>query len=738
MGRTTHAPSGDPCARCGLPRGSHAPEHWPLGNPCERCALPAHQHPRTRGIFPREKKSGVRLKRPPRPKTGADFVGVDGEGQGRGPHRYTMMAACSADGSKRWSTAPSEELRTEECLEFLLALPASCRTFAYGFQYDLTKMLRELPTELLYSLFRPETRLRGGDSESLAFPLPIRWRGYKINLQGARFSVARGMRRRVVWDVLKFYQTSFVKMLVAWKVGTKEERDEIAYMKAHRGEFEHFPRTRVLEYSLRECRLLAVAVQKLIAAHADAGLELEKFYGAGTTSGLILDRMGIKDRKREVPPEIRTIVGSAFFGGRFEHSVVGPVGGEDGEKVWGYDISSAYPYQTRFLPCLDHGTWRKTRERRDLGGARGGLVHYRLHPPRTPRPWAPFPFRISREMSVAEQGSICFPSSSGGGWIHLEEYLAGEALFDNVEFLEAWVLDVPCDCVPFSEIPKFYVERCRIGKEGAGIVLKLGPNGVYGKLAQSVGREPPYQSWYWAGRITAGTRAQMLSDVFAAHRDLHNLLAIATDGAYTRERLLLPRPRETGTGPDVLRDEFGQVADKPLGGWEEKATKHRVFFARPGIYFEHGLSEEQMRDVVRARGIGRGDLVRHAPLIERTWAEGKTGITLPGELERFVGAKSGTHLAKGRAVASADLGQWVKRPITLDFAPLPKRSGIVREDGVPYGKLTLRSFPMSCTSAPYDNAVKSVEACDLARAQVWDDEQPDPGELSDPEGWWET
>src|SRR5690348_17906092 len=54
-----------------------------------------------------------------------------------------------------------------------------------------------------------------------------------------------------------------------------------------------------------------------------------------------------------------------------------------------------------------------------------------------------------------------------------------------------------------------YTTLFRSGKDGAGIVLKLGTNSTYGKTAQSVG-SAPFRSWIWAGNITSGTRAQLL------------------------------------------------------------------------------------------------------------------------------------------------------------------------------------------------------------------------------------
>ena len=441
--------------------------------------------------------------------------------------------------------------------------------------------------------------------------------------------------------------------------------------------------------------------------------------------------MGIRERKRDTPEEMRKPVAQAFFGGRFEHSVIGPISA----PIWSYDISSAYPYQCRFLPCLDHGKWRLTTKQKDLENCRTALVHYGLGPLSNPMiecRWAPFPHRDTN-------GNICFPIKSGGGWIYKDEFINGQKVFPYVQFIEAYILESDCDCIPFRLIPEYYKERVRIGKEGAGIVLKLGPNSVYGKLAQSVGN-PRYQCWLWAGMITSGCRAQIL-ELMGLHKDLNNLLAIATDGAYTREQIITPIPFDTNTFEDKLIDETGKHINKPLGGWEEKVTGGKgVFFARPGIYFESGLTIGEAKALVRARGMGRASLVEHARTIIKAWENGDDGFTLPKQLDRFCGAKTSTYInGKGNdqlIIRSERYGQWVKQPITLSFNPFPKRSSILRLKDKEYGLLTMRkgiqrfdgkTYNLNTESEPYKRAIhsKSNDAQILKMTQLELFEQPD-------------
>jgi hypothetical protein len=413
--------------------------------------------------------------------------------------------------------------------------------------------------------------------------------------------------------------------------------------------------------------------------------------------------------------EMNHAIASSFFGGRFENSVIGQVK----ERVYIYDISSAYPYQLYFLPCLQHGKWRLVRSRKALDKTNvvSAIVHYELSSSRAQH-WGPFPFRD-------RFGTICFPTESGGGWVYKDEYLTGERLFDNVKFKEAWIYECECDCRPFAKIPEYYLERLRIGKEGPGIVIKLGCNSCYGKLAQSVGNAL-YNSWLWAGMITSGTRAQLL-ELIGLHHDRKNALMCATDGLATRERLQTPRPLDTGT--------FG--VDKPLGGWEEKEISKGMFFARPGIYFPLSPTKEEIKDV-RGRGVGKGVVLENWKRLVEAWPmEDITQTISVTNVSRFCGAKSSISQsgkpgayrytrANGKGQAPR-YGQWITRKVEMSFAPMPKRSGVA-EDG--QSLIVRKLSPSAGPSHPYDRVAVSEDAAALKAAEQDLREQPD-GDLTD-------
>lgn len=775
--RPEHKPIGDPCMACGCAASAHRVPHRSQGDPCATCGLPERQHhartaeqeaarravhgdrrteegAKKNAVASTARTQHVRAERAENPV----YIGIDGEGMGRRPHRYVLLAASNLDGSETWHIQDENwqavyekreipealtGLSTVACLEFLLSVPRYAKVFAFAFNYDLTMILKDLDNEALYRLFRPEVRKRKSKHAKWGSK-PVRWGGYTLDLQGSKFVVKRDGLRREVWDVFKFYQCKFVSALEDWKVGDKALWDRMSTMKNKRSAFAAEDPADVRKYCFEECACMAQLAQALVNAHIEAGIPLKVFYGPGSSAAAMLKKMGILDVLKREPDAMRLPVAMAFFGGRFDHAVVGPVD----EPLDAWDISSAYPYQQFALPCLMHGVWEHVTERSALDGddVAQALVRYSLdrNCPRTEGrrkspiewgAWGPFPFRD-------KDGNISFPAESGGGWVYRDEYLSGERLFHEVGFREAWVLRKKCDCQPFKDIASYYVFRVKIGKEGKGIVVKLAVNSCYGKLAQSVGNAP-YNSWLYAGMITSGTRAQIL-DILALHRDPRNMLMVATDGICTRE-LIVPRtPNETGTWDAI--NEKGEC--KPLGGWENKPLEAGLFMARPGIYFPlHmgtiDLDDEAQKEAIKkalkaikGRGIGKAVLLKHYGPMIKQWVDFKGGKKLTAsKVERFCGAKTSISRsgkpghyrykrASGTDGVSPAYGDWIERPVEMSFAPEPKREKIV-QDGR-FFRLTLKVFPKSEESAPYDKIKVSDETKKLRKFADEVREQPDP------------
>ena len=623
---------------------------------------------------------------------------------------------------------------------------------------------------------------------------PIEYNGRSYDFFNGSLTITAmvdGRERSVkVWDCFRFFGCAFVEALKSWStcktkdcddgasspglserladgsfkctvcaavvpdddrapVATKSEIAQILSMKLKRGAFDVEDPDDVRRYCRSECHLLARKMRRLVDAHERAGIPLKHFYGAGSTASALLNVHGVAEfkgtRHRDLDPGLAEAIEKAFFGGRFEDSVVGLVK----QPVHGYDISSAYPFAETSLPCLECGRWRfgerMTQDKMELFVKKGSLVLAKFRVKQvTPEvrkeiAWCPLPFR-------SEEGSITY-GTNFGGWAWAPELLAALRGWPDLVELDgrAWVYDRRCEHQPFSFIPLVYRQRNEWGKEGAGIVLKLGMNASYGKTAQSIGENPPFQSWIWAGMTTATTRGQLL-DAIASAKDRWNVLAVATDGIFGLEELPLKAPPwETGTGD----------MKKPLGGWEHKSVPEGIFLAKPGLYY----SLEQK--FIRARGVGRREVKEFHALLEAgfaAWDRRDPAHHVALKSRRFYGAK---HSIYGRSACARcqrswagvpeqlcprcgcvgtsfetqmiltergreAYGTWDARTVKIAFDPYPKREreGVSRRG--PYARLHIRDLE-GAESAAYDvgSARTTPEGEKARRATEFDMEQPD-------------
>ena len=616
--------------------------------------------------------------------------------------------------------------------------------------------------------------------------------------RGASLAPQTRARSTKVWDCFRFFGVAFVEALKSWSgcrergcddgtgspglhdriqgqgyrcrvcghvapldkmspVATAKEIEDIDAMKRKRGAFDVENPEDVRRYCRNECHLLARMMRRLVDAHDRAGIPLKRYDGAGSTASSLLRVNGVENFKgpkhRDLDRDLAAAVERAFFGGRFEDSVVGLVE----RPVFGYDISSAYPFAETHLPCLVCGKWwfdrRMTAGKMQQIVARGGLVLARFHvaavtaDERKKIAWCPLPFR-------SKEGSISY-GTNFSGWSWAPEILAALEGWPDLVHLDggAWVYETSCwngksgeeKHRPFAFLPAVYRQRNEWGKDGAGVVLKLGMNASYGKTAQSIGDNPPFQSWIWAGMTTATTRGQLLQAIASA-QDRWNVLAVATDGIFALEALPLKAPpRETGTSD----------MKKPLGGWEYKPVPEGIFLAKPGLYY----SLEQK--FIRARGVGRREVKEFRELLEKGFAEWdrkdpKFCVELKSR--RFYGAK---HSIYGRsACARCEIswagvpeqrcpgcgavgtsfttqmiqteggrdayGTWDERTVQIAFDPYPKREREGVSPRGPFAYLTVRDLGGEESGAYDVGSARTTPEGEAARAaKDFDLEQPD-------------
>jgi hypothetical protein len=517
------------------------------------------------------------------------FIGIDGEGwtvnKGKPDeeHRYVLLAASTG----QWAFN-EKGLSTVRCFEFLLELPRKTVKCGFGFNYDVNMILRDVPMKQLIKLWKEGA---------------CKWKSYYIEWIPAKSLMIKSNGRAIkIYDVFGFFQASFIKSLKKWGLEVPSDMEQ---MKADRSQFDAAMKRLIIDYCLDECRLLAALMKDLERALLDTDLKVRNWIGAGAIASSLMQKHKVQEHHSyddEWPDQKQAIL-TAYYGGRVELFRAGVF-----DHVWDYDVSSAYPSIAVGLPSLKDGDW-SWRDQYDPS------LEYCIWDCEWNLPDAflcPFPVRL--------KGQIQYPRN-GCGWYHAAEVRAAMSLTGGEIFIKGgWNFQPSSDDKPFSFIPTTYDYRRELkARNHAGEkVLKLGLNSIYGKLAQGAGyqdKPPMFQSFFWAGMITAGTRARVLETAMHAPDDL---IMVATDGIFFKSDPHIP---ETGG----------------LGGLELK-TMEDMFVAQAGVY----QATVEGDDGPETMGRSRGFFTREIDFDDLRKGFSDVGISYEGryQSERFAGLGS--------------------------------------------------------------------------------------------------
>lgn len=606
--------------------------------------------------------------------------------------RYALLQLRQPDGTVCTLEAPrGRSLSTDECLSFLFRARGSFLC-GYALGYDISNWLADLSLAQIHTL-RDFTAV-------FARPWLIVW----IPDRMLRVTDLRLVRRkregeeelvttRAVFDIFPFFQSSFVRALEDWDALADDPAllTLIRWGKQLRGErFTREVAAQIRRYNEAELQAMAKLWEALRQTLDRRDLRPRSWTGPGAVARLMLDRHGERARRgtwllpHEVPRDLsgipphrmdpRWVAQAACYGGRFECSWTGPI-----EEAHEYDLRSAYPAAiVAGLPCFCTGHWqyRPARQATRAGPWTIWEVEW------TPRPeidsdalmWGPFPLRTG-------EGHLCYPIE-GAGWFHREEVEAARrALGDRYIFRlrGGWEWVQECSCRPLSWVAALLAERVSLKEvdPAQARVLKLVLNSLYGVVADRAGsaprpdpagyegvpdfaldvREPPYYNPFWAGLITARTRARLLEVIGLAGEDV---LYLATDGVHVRR----PLPQLLARVPTT---DGSAATAGGAGSWEEAGGGRAIFlgagvyaYARRGAGRHRGIPLEEDYDSLCAL---------HAAA--RSSTDG-TPPTCHYRRPRFVGCFYAAHRAGGdplRYRALVNTWEEAEYRIILDLAP---------------------------------------------------------------------
>ena len=509
------------------------------------------------------------------------FVAWDGEGVKDGDEfPYSLF------GSSLGWRVQALNLTTLDCLELMMETERACPEaihFGFAFGYDVNMILRELPLPQLINL-RAYNRTRF-ENFSIEY-IPRKWFQVGHGRRGHRTTIR-------IFDVFSFFNQGLAPVLKKYGIGSSEQLARIESGKGERPNFIYEDITTDIEpYWETELDLMVRLMDFFRGVLHEAGIYINSWHGPGAIASYLLRSHNAGDyMDRGINEEISFASRVAYIGGRFQPFKAGYHEG----RIYSADINSAYPYSHSRLPNLSTGKW--VREfgfpGRHPGDVRLGLYRISYRAPYSAKAM-PLPHRDN-------DGSVTFPNATDG-WFHAAE--AGMVYGDpNAEFHEAWVYEDD-GTYPFDWIEDLYLARLELQRQGNPVQLafKLGPNSLYGQVAQRAGWErtkgpPKWHQLEWAGAITSECRSM----VYSAARSIGNgLVSIDTDG------VLSTRPFP----------ELPNGAGTRLGQWKT-TTYTGLLYIQNGIYW---LRDEEGNWLPpKSRGIPRKKLDFNAvfPIIQR-------------------------------------------------------------------------------------------------------------------------
>ena len=559
------------------------------------------------------------------------IVAWDGEGANldTGDHVYNLLA----NSFGHYITNP-DGLSTQECLQFLLRTSKpSAINVIYGGSYDVNMILRDVPEQRVRELWT-----NGKTS----------WKNYTLHYANRkRFSVhewklgvKNPVRNIILWDVIGFYQASFVKAAKKWLGEDFVEGLDIFKLieetKKKRNTFRITQLDEILKYNYAECQLLVIMMKALFKALSEAGIRLKRFDGAGAIASAILSQWNIIAHMGEVPTEVVEWSQYAYSGGRIEAPMVGNLDPERGKNVYRKDVNSAYPFAALSLPSYAGARWSFDKE---WNGNSFSIVEVEWQYQRESL-FYPLWYRLPN-------GSILYPRSGRGRYYGIEV----QSLFDHYQEHKDFEIVSACnvelgiaDASPFGFIEEIYNKRREFKRQGsmAHEAIKLGMNSIYGKLAQQAGyrngRIPRYHHLLWAGQITSTIRHLLYE---CAMQKRNTIVAFATDAIISLDNI-------------VLREGDG------LGEWSPD-TFTGITLVQAGVYWLHHKQEGWGE---KYRGFDVGSLTREG--IVECWNRNQK---YEAKLTRFYGMGS----AVGRNNFKNYWRVWLTEPRTLNLIPNTKR-----------------------------------------------------------------
>lgn len=418
-------------------------------------------------------------------------------------------------------------LSSLDCLKFLVKPNKKKRIF-FNLHYDIQFIVKDFKDlDILDLMNSKEVSYKG---------FTLQYYQNKMLIIKKNFSIIK------YYDIVSFFNTSLLNIIKLLNIKlTNIEQHILEKGKDLRAKsFRGMTKDEMILYNRTECIVtnrIAQKIQNLMLNSIyikkdgkEDNLNVKNFYGSSAIAGKLLKVYEIDKLKKF--PQYQEIFQSAYYGGRFEVLKLGTF-----KKVYKYDINSAYPSVMKDLKVIRKFVYKKHKNLKHTLIIDEGIyrIYFKLLYPRDFI--CPFPLRHNT-------GRLFFTGEVSGYYfgceikaflktkIHPDNYILIITESLTPVFYNRKIFDNPKG----NLITELYSLRQKYKKANdiKHYIYKISLNSMYGKLAQTVGKSE-FQNLYFAGYITAKTRAKIYEKSFSAN--YNNIIGYATDSIISMKPL---------------------------------------------------------------------------------------------------------------------------------------------------------------------------------------------------------
>lgn len=431
----------------------------------------------------------------------------------------------------------------------------------WNLKFDASIILKTLPEDILQVL--------DNEGEVLHEGLKIKYIPKKCLI------IVNKSRKRTVriYDAMQFYISSLDEASETY-LGDHKKYEGKYQDKKFPNQIEESEMNLIVEYCKLDCKLTANVMDLWVTKFYDSFKFYPKqYYSVGAIAVTYvktqIDEMPVF---KEAPFEVQEIAYASYFGGHFEIYSRGKH-----EKIFHYDINSAYPYAMVQMPDFLNGTWIEIKSFKDYLKYKKNVGFYKIHTIVKETRIAPFLFRDAENLIRCPSGEFITHVTSMELEVALDHYDV------EIKFIQGYCfIPTKNQNKSFGKlVESMYQTRLEQKDPLQKTVYKYLINSLYGKFAQSRPKPRGLFSPICCSYITGFCRAQLLD---AIKDNKEDIIMLATDGIFSKKPL------------DV--DTSGK---KILGHWESEY--HPLFYLVMAGIYSYNTKENPVMES-KSRGFG--------------------------------------------------------------------------------------------------------------------------------------